>query len=49
MAFSGESERYEKFFRFGGRIMTQSALPRKFSKLKNTKSVPQTDTGVQVE
>ncbi len=29
--------------------MIQSAFPRKFSKLKNTGTVPQTDTGDQVE
>ena len=32
-----------------GKIMIQSALPRKISKLMNIKSVPQTDTGDQVE
>ena len=30
-------------------IMIQSTLPRKVSKLMNTKSVPQTNTGDQVE
>jgi hypothetical protein len=29
--------------------MIQSTLPRKLSKLKNKESVPQTDTGDQVE
>ena len=29
--------------------MIQSTLPRKFSKLMNIESVPQTDTGDQVE
>ena len=31
------------------RIMIQSTLPRKLSKLMNIESVPQTDTGDQVE
>ena len=31
------------------RVMIQSAFPRKLSKLMNIKSVPQTDTGDQVE
>ena len=30
-------------------VMIQSALPRKISKLMNIESVPQTDTGDQVE
>lgn len=30
-------------------VMIQSALPRKLSKLMNIESVPQTDTGDQVE
>jgi hypothetical protein len=41
--------RYMKSFISRDRIMIQSTLPRKFSKLKNVKSVPQTNTGDQVD
>ena len=40
---------YMKSYRFRSVAMIQKTLPRKFSKLKNIKSVPQTDTGDQVE
>ena len=42
-------EREAKSFRFRPRIMKQSTLPRKLSKLMNIESVPQTNTGDQVE
>ena len=41
--------RYMKSFIFRDRIMIQSTLPRKLSKLMNTESVPQTNTGDQGE
>ena len=40
---------YMKSFGLRLRVMIQKTLPRKFSKLKNVRSVPQTDTGDQVE
>ncbi len=43
------NEREAKSFILRDRIMIQSTLPRKLSKLKNKESVPQTDTGDQVE
>jgi len=42
-------EREAKSFILRDRIMIQSTLPRKISKLKNVRSVPQTDTGDQVD
>jgi hypothetical protein len=42
-------EREAKSSRFRSRIIIQSTLPRKLSKLINIESVPQTDTGDQVE
>ena len=41
--------RYMKNFILRDRIMIQSTLPRKLSKLMNMESVPQTDTGDQGE
>jgi hypothetical protein len=41
--------REAKSFILRDRAMRQSTFPRKFSKLIYTKSVPQTDTGDQVE
>ena len=41
--------RYMKNFISRDKIMIQSTLPRKLSKLKNVKSVPQTNTGDQGE
>ena len=46
---SATSLREAKSFRLRPRIMIQSALPRKISKLINIESVPQTDTGDQVD
>jgi len=38
-----------KSFKLLLKTIIQSTLPRKISKLKNIESVPQTDTGDQVE
>ena len=40
---------YMKSLHFRVRAMIQNTLPRKISKLMNIESVPQTDTGDQVE
>ena len=42
-------ERGAKSYPVRGMTMKQSTLPRKLSKLRNMESVPQTDTGDQVE
>ena len=42
-------EREAKSFILRDRAMIQSTLPRKLSKLKNKESVPQTDSGSQLE
>ena len=40
---------YMKSLALRGYVMTQNTLPRKFAKLIYIESVPQTDTGDQVE
>jgi len=42
-------ERKAKSLAFRGWVMIQSTLPRKISKLISIGSVPQTDTGDQVD